>query len=78
MVGSHGQSLYDARTFWELLDRRADATPDRTMLIDASDRRVTFGEFRSCGVRPRCMHRLEAAGIRIPPNLFAERTLMRA
>ena len=47
MVGSNGQSLYDARTFWELLDRRADATPDYPMLIDAADRTVTFGEFRS-------------------------------
>jgi pilus assembly protein CpaF len=37
-----------------------------------------FGQFRSCGVRPHCMSRLEAAGIRIPPNLFAERVLMEA
>jgi cyclohexanecarboxylate-CoA ligase len=40
------EPLYDARTFWELLDRRADATPDHPMLLDAADRRVTFGDFR--------------------------------
>jgi acyl-CoA synthetase (AMP-forming)/AMP-acid ligase II len=40
------EPLYDARTFWELLDRRADATPDHPMLLDAADRRLTFGEFR--------------------------------
>ena len=47
MVEPNAQPFYDARTFWELLDRRADATPDHTMLIDAADRRVTFGEFRA-------------------------------
>src|SRR6266545_2767613 len=40
------EPLYDARTFWELLDRRATATPDHPMLIDATDRVVTFSEFR--------------------------------
>jgi acyl-coenzyme A synthetase/AMP-(fatty) acid ligase len=39
--------LADARTFWELVTRRADATPDHPMLIDEADRRVTFGEFRA-------------------------------
>jgi acyl-CoA synthetase (AMP-forming)/AMP-acid ligase II len=38
--------LADARTFWELLSRRADATPDAPMLIDEHDRRLTFGDFR--------------------------------
>ncbi len=38
--------IFDARTFWELLDRRATATPDQTMLVDADDRRITFLEFR--------------------------------
>jgi acyl-CoA synthetase (AMP-forming)/AMP-acid ligase II len=40
------EPLYDARTFWELLDRRAAATPDHPMLLDAADRRLTFAEFR--------------------------------
>jgi acyl-CoA synthetase (AMP-forming)/AMP-acid ligase II len=30
---------------WELVARRAAATPDRLMLVDERDRRVTFGEF---------------------------------
>jgi acyl-CoA synthetase (AMP-forming)/AMP-acid ligase II len=41
------EPLYDARTFWELLDRRANATPDAPMLIDPADRRLTFAEFRA-------------------------------
>ncbi|HEY5170445.1 MAG TPA: AMP-binding protein, partial [Acidimicrobiia bacterium] len=40
-----------ARTFWELIDRRADADPDRVMLIDEADRTVTFGEFRDRAAR---------------------------
>jgi cyclohexanecarboxylate-CoA ligase len=35
-----------ARTMWELIDRRAAATPDRPMLIDEADRTLTFSEFR--------------------------------
>lgn len=43
--------------------------------IDQNGR--TFGQFESTGVRPSFMPRLEAAGIRLPPNLFAERVLLR-
>jgi acyl-CoA synthetase (AMP-forming)/AMP-acid ligase II len=35
----------DARNVWELIDRRADASPDRVMLIDG-DRYTTFAEYR--------------------------------
>jgi len=35
----------DAASVWELIDRRADASPDRVMLIDG-DRRTTFAEYR--------------------------------
>ncbi len=39
------EALFDASTLWELVARRADATPDRAMLItDAAT--LTFGEFR--------------------------------
>src|SRR5438270_12755760 len=38
-------ALLEAPTVWELVRRRAAATPDQPMLIDAADRRVTFGEF---------------------------------
>ena len=34
-----------ARSVWELIDRRADASPDGVMLIDG-DRRTTFAEYR--------------------------------
>ena len=34
-----------------------------------------FGHFESTGVRPSFMDRLESAGVRLPGNLFAARTL---
>jgi cyclohexanecarboxylate-CoA ligase len=36
----------DAKTLWELLDRRAREQPDAPMLIDERDRTVSFAEFR--------------------------------
>jgi acyl-CoA synthetase (AMP-forming)/AMP-acid ligase II len=39
--------LYDARTFWELVERRAAASPDHPMLIDTAERTITYGEFRT-------------------------------
>ena len=47
----------------------------RQMGIDQNGR--AFGQFESTGVRPSFMARLEAAGIRLPPNLFGERVLLR-
>jgi cyclohexanecarboxylate-CoA ligase len=41
------EPIYDARTFWELLERRVAATPDQPMLLDADDRQVTFAEFKA-------------------------------
>ena len=35
-----------ARSFWSLIEARADATPDQVAFEDETDRRVTFGEFR--------------------------------
>ena len=43
---SEAQTISDAGSLWELIDRRAALDPDRTMLIDESDRTITFGEFR--------------------------------
>src|SRR4051812_24565719 len=37
--------LLEAPTVWELVRRRAELTPDQPMLIDATDRTLTFGEF---------------------------------
>jgi cyclohexanecarboxylate-CoA ligase len=39
--------LTGARTMWELVDRRATASPDHAMLIAADGETVTFGEFRT-------------------------------
>ena len=41
----------DASTLWELLDRRAERSPDAPMLIDEDDRTVTFGELRAWSER---------------------------
>jgi len=40
------QAITGARTMWELVERRAEASPDHPMLIDAAGRTLTFGDFR--------------------------------
>ncbi len=40
------EPIYDARTFWELLEHRVEATPDRMMLVDEADRSLTFAQFK--------------------------------
>ena len=40
------EPIYDARTFWDLLNQRVSATPDRMMLVDEAGRSLTFAEFR--------------------------------
>ncbi len=39
-------TITDARTIWELVERRAQATPEATMFIDAEGQTITFGGFR--------------------------------
>ena len=39
-------AITGARTMWELVDRRATASGDRPMLIDAAGTVLTFGAFR--------------------------------
>jgi pilus assembly protein CpaF len=43
--------------------------------IDQNGR--SYGQFEATGVRPSFIPRLEAAGIKMPANLFQERVLMR-
>jgi len=43
--------------------------------IDQNGR--SYGQFEASGVRPGFIPRLEAAGIKLPTNLFQERVLMR-
>jgi non-ribosomal peptide synthetase component E (peptide arylation enzyme) len=38
--------IHDATTFWQLLDLRVAASPDRRMLIDDTGRSLTFAQFR--------------------------------
>jgi len=45
------EPLYDVQTLWELVERRAAESPDRPMLLDERDRRVTFGEFKAWAER---------------------------
>jgi cyclohexanecarboxylate-CoA ligase len=39
--------MLEGRTLWELIEKRADATPDARMAVDESGREMTFGEYRA-------------------------------
>ena len=54
--------LTGARTMWELVERRADASPDQPMLIAADGETVTFGAFRDRA--DRVAAGLHAMGVR--------------
>jgi cyclohexanecarboxylate-CoA ligase len=41
----------DARSLWELIERRADLTPDALLGVDEDGRRMTFGEYRAAAER---------------------------
>jgi pilus assembly protein CpaF len=47
----------------------------RQLGIDQNGR--SYGQFEATGVRPSFVNRLEAAGIKLPSNLFQERVLLR-
>ena len=34
-----------------------------------------LGHFRATGIRPKCLEKLETAGVRLPVEVFADRTL---
>ncbi|HEV2309849.1 MAG TPA: AMP-binding protein, partial [Acidimicrobiia bacterium] len=40
-----------ARSLWELIERRAELSPDHPMLIDEADRTLTFGAYRDRAAR---------------------------
>ena len=48
---SANEVLSGSRTMWELTQRRADASPDRPMLIAADGEQLTFGQFRDRAAR---------------------------
>ena len=45
------EPIREARTFWDLMERRVAATPDHPFLIDAADRRYSFREVRDWAER---------------------------
>jgi len=59
---SSSDTITGARTMWELVDRRAAASPDHPMLIAADGGTTTFGEFRDRAERVAAG--LHAMGIR--------------
>src|SRR5215216_3560702 len=57
MVGSRRDGrrvetmISDARSLWELIERRADETPDAPLAIDEDQRTLTFGDYRAASER---------------------------
>jgi cyclohexanecarboxylate-CoA ligase len=43
--------LTGARTMWDLVDQRAETSPDQPMLLTAGDEQLTFGAFRDRALR---------------------------
>jgi cyclohexanecarboxylate-CoA ligase len=43
--------ITDTRSLWELIERRAEATPDAPLAIDEDRRTMTFGEYRAASER---------------------------
>ena len=43
--------MIDARTLWELLDKRVEATPDAVMAVDESGNTMTFAAYRTAAER---------------------------
>ena len=43
--------ISDARSLWELIERRADQTPDALLAIDEDQRALTFGDYRAASER---------------------------
>lgn len=50
-------------TFWQLLERRVEATPDALMLIDEHDARISFADYRAVALRAAAG--LQAHGVRV-------------
>ncbi len=53
--------MIDGTTLWDLVSRRADATPGETFSIDENDAVVTFAEYRDSA--EQCAARLAAKGV---------------
>ncbi|MGW6358059.1 AMP-binding protein [Streptomyces sp. NPDC055092] len=47
----HGDAFPDVAEVWDLVCRRADATPDAPLVVDQDRRRITFGQYRAAAER---------------------------
>ena len=75
--------MIEARTLWELVDRRAGETPDGLLGVDEAERTMSFGEFRDAALEVAAA--LHADGLRagarvswILPTRFDALVLMAA
>ena len=50
----------------------------RFMQDGVDENGVAKGRFVCTGIRPKCMDRLESAGVRLPSSAFRERVMMEA
>jgi cyclohexanecarboxylate-CoA ligase len=58
-----GAPIYDVSSMWELVSRRASLTPERTMLVDSSGDKITFGGFaQRCEELAAGLHSLGVEG----------------
>ncbi len=64
-MGSLG--VIEARTLWELVERRAEATPEGLLGIDEAGRRMSFAEFRDAALRAAAA--FHADGLRAGANV---------
>ena len=46
----------DGRSLWELIEHRAEATPDGLMAVDPSGRQLSFREYREAARRVGAKH----------------------
>jgi cyclohexanecarboxylate-CoA ligase len=53
--------LIEAATLWQLIERRADATPNALFAVDENDRTLSFAEYRDASLR--CAAGLSARGV---------------
>ena len=51
MLRNHEDFMIETATLWQLIEERADATPDGRMAVDVSGREIQFGEYRAACLR---------------------------
>src|SRR3989304_3551519 len=61
------QDVIEARSLWELVERRAAATPDALFAVDDENRSLGFAAYRDAALR--CAAGLAALGLRAGMNV---------